>query len=244
MGHANTLSRLERLEELSALLRMDDGHTASSLARQLGVSTRTLMRDLEVLREKGYPIETDQGRGGGIRLHRHWGIGRLNLSYREVVDLLLSLAVMEKIGSPIFLQNLKSIRHKISASFPQEQRTHVSALRNRIMVGGLASNEVLSNVQTTPEGSADALSEAFFDMKALKIEYSDANAITTERLIEPHFLFLSWPAWYVLAWDYLRDDIRCFRLDRIATAEITNQQFKLRNRKAFICGMESFVATL
>lgn len=107
MGRTKTLSRLERLDELTGLLRAEDSSTASVLAKKLGISSRTLMRDLDVLKEKGYPIETDQGRGGGIRLHKHWGIGRLQLNYREVIDLLLSLAIMEKIGSLVFLKNLR-----------------------------------------------------------------------------------------------------------------------------------------
>ena len=245
MAQTKTLSRLERLDELTGLLRSGEHYTASTLAQELGISSRTLMRDLDVLREKGYPIETDQGRGGGIRLHRHWGIGRLQLNYREVIDLLLSLAVMEKIGSPVFFRNLKAIRNKISLSFPQEQRDKIQSLRKRILIGGLASDDVLEHVQTTVKASADLLYEAFFEMKLLIITYEDGKGEKTSRVIEPHYLFLNWPVWYVLAWDHLRSDVRCFRLDRINSAKIEGSAFKLKNRKQFIeeC-MEDFVSKL
>lgn len=244
MSTKQTLSRLERLEELIGLLRSGDHHTAETLAGKLSISSRTLMRDLNVLRDKGYPIETDQGRGGGLRLHRHWGIGRLNLNYREVIDLLLALTIMEQIGSPIFLQNLKSIRNKISASFPEAQRTQVQSFRNRILTGCSASDVVLENIQAPASSSAQNLYESFFELKKLDIAYSDVKGDKTKRTIEPHYLFLSWPAWYVLAWDHLRDDIRCFRLDRIVTAEVSSEKFELRNRKKFIAGMEEFVSNL
>ncbi len=239
-----TISRLERLDELTGLLRSDDCHTAPSLAKTLNISTRTLMRDLDVLRKKGYPIEAEQGRGGGIRLHRHWGIGRLHLNYREVIDLLLALNIMEEIGSPIFLKNLKSIRNKISTSFPENQRAHVQSFRNRILTGCSASDHVLESIQTPVKSSAEMLYEAFFELKRLHITYADGKGDKTKRTIEPHYLFLNWPAWYVLAWDHLRSDIRCFRLDRINSAEIRNEKFQLRNRSKFIKGMEEFISNL
>lgn len=244
MAQTKTLSRLERLDELTGLLRSGEHYTASILAKELNISSRTLMRDLDVLREKGYPIETDQGRGGGIRLHRHWGIGRLQLNYREVIDLLLSLAVMEKIGSAVFFRNLKAIRNKISLSFPQEQRGKIQSLRNRILIGGLASENVLDHVQATVQKSADLLYEAFFEMKILNITYEDAKGEKTHRMIEPHYLFLNWPVWYVMAWDHLREDVRCFRLDRISNAESMRDHFKLKDSQLFTEGMEDFISNL
>lgn len=244
MGQIKTLTRLERLDELTGLLKSSDHHTASVLAKQLRISNRTLMRDLAVLKEKGYPIETDQGRGGGIRLHRRWGIGRLNLNYREVIDLLLSLAIMEKIGSPIFLGNLRAVRHKISLSFPQEQRDRVQSLRKRILIGDLASGQVLESYQSTVRASSDSIYEAFFEMKTVKIAYEDVKGNKTSRVIEAHYLFLNWPVWYIHAWDYLRNDVRCFRLDRISRAQVEGEFFKLKQVKLFTDFLEDYSSGL
>ncbi len=244
MGRAKTFLRLERLDVLVGLLKSGDCHTAAALAGELDVSARTLMRDLDILRRKGYPLETDQGRGGGVRLHRHWGLGRLQLNYGEVIDLLLSLAVMEKIGSPIFLGNLKAIRHKISLSFPEEQRDTIQSMRKRIVIGELASAHIVSNVQVTVKESADSLYQAFFELKPLHILYKDVAGKKSKRVIEAHYLFLHWPVWYVLAWDHLRCDVRCFRLDRISGARIEEGVFKLKNRSYFTEGMENYISNL
>jgi len=244
MGRKKIISRLERLDELVGLLKAEEFFTASDLADRLSVNPRTLMRDLDVLREKGYPIETSQGRGGGIWLLRNWGIGRLNLNYREVIDLLLSMAVMEKIGSPIFLGNLKAIRNKISISFPQEQRDRIQRLRRRILVGELASQQVLENFQSTAPIKGHAIYEAFFEMKKLSISYEDANGKSTKRAIEPHYFLLNWPVWYVLAWDHLRDDARCFRLDRIKTAKTVNESFRLKNEKKLLESIQDITSAL
>lgn len=244
MGQKNTTTRLQRLDQLTSLLKSSNHNLVSDLAKNLCVSPRTIMRDLDVLREKGYPIETNQGRGGGIRLHRLWGLGRLHLNYREIIDMLLSLAIMEKLHSPIFLANSKSIRNKISASFPQEQRDRIQVLRKRILIGEIASQTLLNDFEVRKNPPANALYEAFFEMKNINIIYKDGKENTTRRKIEPHYLFLSWPIWYVMAWDHLREDWRCFRLDRINNAKIEETSFKLKPSKQLKEVIEKFAATL
>ena len=123
--------RSERRSRLIGLLRSEEHWTTSDLRDQLGVSQRTLMRELAELRNAGYPIESDRGRGGGIRLDGRWGIERLNLSHQEVVELILSLAIMESLQSPLLTGNLKAIRQKLFQAFPQKQRSTVSNTRKR-----------------------------------------------------------------------------------------------------------------
>ena len=235
---------MDRLDELTGLLRSGDHHVANDLAEQLGVSKRTLMRDLEILKDRGFPIETEQGRGGGLRLHRHWGIGKLHLSYKEVIDLLLSLAVMEKLGSPIFLGNLKAIRNKLALSFPQEQRSKVETIRKRLLIGDLASAQVMESYPNPVIPAANTIYESFFEMKMLEIVYSDASGRRTRRTVEPQYLMLNWPVWYLLAWDHLRVDVRCFRMDRIAAAKVTEAPFRLKRVESFIEGIEELGSTL
>ena len=70
------------------------------------------------------------------------GLGRLQLDHREAVDLLLALAIGERIGSPLLLSSLKGLRQKIGMAFPAEERSRVSRLRRRILHGPPASPRI------------------------------------------------------------------------------------------------------
>jgi hypothetical protein len=74
-----------------------------------------------------------------VRLDRRWGVGRLNLAYAEAVDLLIGIEVAQKMGSPIFLASLESVRRQLIASFSADKRERVEALKSRILVGVTAS---------------------------------------------------------------------------------------------------------
>ncbi len=238
MPRSSVLSHLQRLEELTALLRGGSHGTVSELAAELRVSRRTLTRDIQVLRDRGLPIEADPGRGGGIRLHRRWNVSAVSLDYREAIDMLLSLAIAEKLGSQLFLKQLSSIRHKLSATFSESQKTRIRALRRRILIGKGAPPEVLRAYTPPQPPELSAIHVAFFEMQLLEIEYVDEHKQRTARRIEPQFLFLNWPVWYLLAWDHLRQAERMFRIDRIRSATLLPDTFPRRDETPFRKMME------
>lgn len=228
MARINKHQHLERLDTLTALLKSDDFLTVGHIAKVLQVSERTLHRDIVILRDRGLPIEADKGRGGGIRLHRNWGVGRLTLSNQESIDLLMSLAIAEKMDSPLFMANLQSVRHKLMASFSSSQKYKIKQLRDRIRIGGSASPFVLTSYDPISYDGVKPLHRAFLLMNSVHIVYRDAENAFTERDIEPHYLYLNYPVWYVLAWDHLRKDLRVFRCDRIVASLVNDEQFSLR----------------
>jgi predicted DNA-binding transcriptional regulator YafY len=238
------LNRKNRIDQLMGLLHSKDSWIISELSQKLNVSQRTLARDLADIETSGVAIESDRGRGGGVRLKKNWGLGRLQLSHEEIIDLLLSLAIMEKIKSPLMLKNLKSIRLKIAQCFPQEQRSSVESLRKRIRVGSSPKEQLMVAYVLPNQNIIKHLQQAFFECKKLDIKYIDEKKNVTNRLIEPHYLLCSFPIWYIQAWDYLRNDIRFFRTDRIQLAEITNDNFKVRNDMTFCEETEKFFETI
>lgn len=224
---------MRRLEMLATHLKQEGYCTIKDLAEAFGVSNRTIMRDLQLMRAQGLPIDADRGRGGGVRLDRHWGVGRLNLSYPEAVDLLISLAVAEQMKSPIFLANLGAVRRQLVASFSADKRARVERLKSRILIGETASTFVQGTVSGAKEKAVQRLHQGFLDQQRMTIRYQGEGGAVTTREIEPHYLLLNYPIWYVLAVDHLRGALRTFRCDRVLDVALEEERFQVRPKAAF-----------
>ena len=239
MARMDAAGRLQRMERLAARLTQEEHCTISDLAREHGVSTRTIARDLALMRDQGMQIDADRGRGGGVRLDRNWGVGRMNLGYAEAVDLLISIAVAEQMKSPLFLANLGAVRRQLIASFSPGKRARVDGLRSRISVGVTASTFVQAGLASPPKRVVQALHQAFVDLETLDIRYRREDGKPSERVIEPHYLMLKYPVWYVVAFDHLREAPRTFRCDRILRASRTGTRFRLLPREAFRASLDA-----
>jgi predicted DNA-binding transcriptional regulator YafY len=230
--------RAVRLEALKGLLAERDYTTAAELAAELGVSVRTLHRDLALLRDLGIPIDSDRGRGGGLRLERGWSLGRVHLSESEAIGMLLSLTIAEKVGSPLMLDDARTIARKIATSFAPAQARRILAMRRRILVGARASDQVLSSYRAPPGAVTQPLLDAFVNRRVAVIRYQDQHATVTVREIELQYLYYNLPVWYALVWDRLRDDVRFFRIDRIKRIQLLREQFRLRRDDQFLTAGE------
>ena len=226
MAKSSTPDRMKRLEWISVRLKSEDMLTVSGLAEELGISVRSVTRDIQLLRDQGLPVEADRGRGGGVRLHRTWGVGRVNFSYSEAVDLLVSLAIAEQMKSPFFMAELAPIRRKLLASFSPKLKHEIADIKSRILIGEAASHMVLSAFSPPEKPVVEQLHQAFVTRHQLEISYRAESGTLTQRVVEPHFLLLNSPVWYILAKDLLRNAPRTFRCDRIEEALLLDQQFK------------------
>lgn len=223
------MQRVDRLDLLTRVLRDRPGITVDALARDLGVSVRSVFRDIDHLRERGYPIEADRGRGGGLRLHPSWGLGKVLLSSEEALCTLLSLAISEKLSFPIFSSEVSRARKKIVDAFPSAERKRIAPLRERIFVGRPASARVGSSYANPNAAVMRPLQVAFVSEVAVEAEYVKETGEATERRIEPHAMLINWPAWYLLGFDHLRGEPRMFRFDRFRTARL-NEACRFRAR--------------
>ncbi|WP_165989340.1 YafY family protein [Streptomyces sp. YIM 98790] len=230
--------RVQRLEALKSLLADRDTTTAAELAAELGVSTRTVQRDVAALRRSGMPVEGDRGRGGGLRLERGWSLGRVHLNESEALALLLSLTIAEKTGSPLLLGTLRSVTRKIGSAFAPAQARRVKGLRGRVLVGEAASAALLSGYEAPGTAVTGPLLEAFQYQRLASLRYRDRRGVTTSREIEAQFLYYNMPVWYTLAWDRFRDDVRFFRIDRIRRITVHDSGFRLRPAHRFLAAGE------
>lgn len=220
----------DRLDRAQGLLASRVSWTAPELASELGVCVRTVRRDLARLASRGVPVQSEAGRGGGIRVPPRTGLGRVQLDVQQTLDLLLALAVVEQLGSPLMLTTVKLLRQKLAAAFPPEERRRVAGLRRRILVGPTSRN-VGSSWKPPPPEVTQPIQLSFFEQRALSLTYRTPEA-RTHRVVEPQYLLVSWPAWYLLVWDHLRDGTRMLRVDRIEAAELQSSRFALRSLEA------------
>lgn len=224
------IDRTERLDLVLRLLRERPGVTAAELAERLGTSTRSVFRDVARLRERGYPVEASRGRGGGLRLHPSYGLGRIMFSAEEAVGLLLSLAIADVLALPMFAPDLGRSRLKIVAAFPDAERQRLRKLRERILVGPAASAGVSASYGRPEPRASRGLQAAFVGERVVALDYRRQDGERSARRVEPHAILLNWPAWYVLGFDHLRNDVRTFRLDRVLSAEVETASFRPRPR--------------
>lgn len=230
---------IDRLELVTRLLRDRPGVTAHALAAELGVSLRTIFRDLDRLRERGYPIDGDRGRGGGLRLHSGWGMPRLLLGRDEALGLLVALAMTEQFALPMFAAPLRQARRKLLGAFSSRERSLLVPLRERVLVGRPASEAVRRSYRDPDPAIGPPLQRAFVDAREITMQYATPDGRSGSRTVEPQALLINAPAWYLLAYDQERAAPRTFRLDRISAVVPGTRTFRPwpRSVSAAACGI-------
>lgn len=108
----------------------------------------------------------------------------------------------------------------------------MSSLRRRILVGPTSRN-ITSSWQAPRPAVLRPIHQAFFEQRALQLTYV-TGGVRTERLVEPHYLLLSWPAWYLVVWDHLRQAVRALRVDRVEAATVTDATFRVRRADSML----------
>lgn len=222
--------RTDRLDLVARILRNQPGITAAELARELGVSSRSVFRDLDRLRERGIPVDSSRGRGGGLRVPARFGLGAVLLSRDEALCVLLALAVSERLGFPMMATEISRARRRIADAFPESERRRLAPLRDRIFVGKNASAAVRASYQPPDTTLMRLLQVAFVEQKVVDIRYVKENGEESSRQLEPHALVINWPAWYLLAQDRTRNAARTFRFDRVLAVNVLTEGFFPRPR--------------
>ncbi len=202
-----------RLLTLLSLLQARRDWPGALLAQRLEVSTRTVRRDVDRLRELGYPIATTKGPDGGYRLGAGTNLPPLLFDDEQAVALAVALqtAAVTTGSAEASMRALNTIRQVM----PARLRHRVDALD--ITVAGQENSTV------QPQELA-VLSAAVHAREVLRFDYSG----TSRRQVQPHHLVTGNGRWYLVAWDLDREDWRTFRVDRIAPRTPTGPRFTPR----------------
>ncbi|MEH1166051.1 YafY family protein [Micromonospora sp. CPCC 205539] len=217
---ANTSSRTLRL---LSLLQTHRHWSGLDLADRLGVSERTLRRDVERLRELGYPVTAARGTDGGYQLAPGAVLPPLLLDDEEAVALAVGVGDASGIAG-IEEASLRALT-KVVRVLPPRLRARVDALRAMTLSTSASGPVVSAGVLTT-------VAQACRDEERLRFGYTARGAAATEREVEPHRVVVLGGRWYLVAYDLGRHDWRSFRLDRLTDPTATGMRFRPRQLPA------------
>ena len=221
---ANTSSRTLRLLSLLQTHRFWPG---DELADRLSVSARTLRRDIDRLRELGYPVEARRGIEGGYQLAAGAALPPLVLDDDEAVALAIGLrAAAQGAVAGIEESSVRALA-KVARIMPPHLRRRVDALRS--MTQGPAT---WTNGPNVDAGVLTTVAQACRDEERLRFAYTANNGERSARHVEPHRLVALGHRWYLVAFDLGRNDWRSFRVDRFDNLRTTGMRFSPRELPA------------
>ncbi|MEU3623246.1 DNA-binding transcriptional regulator [Amycolatopsis coloradensis] len=210
-----------RLLKLLSLLQTHRDWPGTDLAERLGVTTRTVRRDVERLRELGYPVHALQGTPG-YRLGAGAALPPLLLDDDEAVAVAVGLRTAT--GSSVTGIEETALRAltKLEQVLPSRLRRRVNTMQTATVRAGVAPG---------PRVSADALmtiAEACRRHERLRFDYLSPRGGASRRDAEPYHLVNFGRHWYLVAFDIDRDDWRTFRVDRLTPRTPAGPRFAPR----------------
>ena len=207
----------ERVLRLLALLQRRPSWTAGELADELGVTDRSVRRDVERLRSLGYPVHATAGVGGGYQLGAGTRLPPLLFDDEEAIATAVSLRLAS--GGTVAGAGEAALRAlaKLDQVMPPRLRAEVRA------VHGATDTLVGPGVQVDAEVLV-TLARACRDSVRVRFTYRGEQ----ERTVEPVRMVATGSRWYLMAWDVDRDDWRTFRLDRMDDVVATTWRFQPR----------------
>ncbi len=215
------MRRADRLFQIIQFLRTRRVTTASWLAERLEVSERTIYRDIKDLILSGVNIEGEAGVGYVVR--RGFDLPPLMFSEDEISALTLGARIVESWADASLATAAQSALSKIETVLPDNLK---SSLGNTLLFSPLT--------RLTPEISTTMAEIRFAadNRRKVSLQYSTATGESSERIIWPLGLFFWGSVWTIGAWCELRNDFRIFRLDRVDTLCVLDEEYPLEKGKS------------
>jgi predicted DNA-binding transcriptional regulator YafY len=210
------MQRIERLHAISERLRRAAPATvtAGALADELGVTRRTIERDLATLRLAGVPLYGQAGRSGGVGHVRTTGRAFVALDRAQVVGLIVASDLAR---SAPFGAAASTAIGPLVESLDLEGRVAVERLRQRFRIAPAFAHRRQARI-------CSVLEDAIATRTAVRLAYVDRHGERTSRIVEPAGFYGADATWSLVAWCQLRDAARLFRFERIERAVATKRQ--------------------
>ena len=216
---ANTSARMLRLLSLLQTHRYWPG---GELADRLEVSPRTLRRDVDRLRELGYPVDASRGVAGGYQLQAGAAVPPLLLDDDEAVAIAVGLRTAAAGAVAGFEETSVRALAKVIQLLPPRLRRRIDALQ------AVTSPGIFGGGPTLDASSLTTIAMACRGEERLRFGYTPREGEGSSRYVEPHRLVSLGRRWYLIAWDLDRGDWRSFRVDRLSEPALTGARFRPR----------------
>lgn len=212
----NRVRKASRLFEIIQILRLaQKPATAVEIGRRLGVTSRSIYRDIAALQAMKVPIEG--ARGIGYMLRRGFDLPPLMFSIEETEAIVLALALLKRTGDPGLTDAAQRVNQKIAAAMPAPLRQTLNS----------TALHAWGTVVPAPEGiDITMVRRAIRDEQEICIDYADEAGNTTTRMIRPIALIYYSAAHNIVAWCELRQAIRHFRTDRVMASALIARFFR------------------
>jgi predicted DNA-binding transcriptional regulator YafY len=218
-----------RTLRLLSLLQSRRHWAGEDLAGRLGVSVRTLRRDVDRLRELGYPVEAQRGVDGGYALAPGAALPPLVLDDDEAVALAVGLQAAATLEVAGMAETSVRALAKVVQVMPARLRRRVDALRAMTVPGAWGAPASGGGVDPAV---LTTVALACRDSERITFTYTAADGARTDRSVEPFRLVSLGRRWYLVGYDLDRGDWRSFRLDRLAGPHGTGARFAPRRLPA------------
>jgi predicted DNA-binding transcriptional regulator YafY len=209
------MRRTDRLFQIVQLLRRRRRATrAADIARHLGISERTVYRDIRDLVLAGTPIDGEAG--VGYRLRPGYDLPPLMFDREEIQALVLGARLVRQFGDPALARASDAILTKVASILPNDLAPLLED--TRLFVPAVVSANESAGALGLARG-------ALIERRKLRLRYADAKGAGSERTVRPLGIFFWGRTWTLAAWCELRTDFRNFRLDRVTDASALDEKF-------------------
>ncbi|MEF3305044.1 helix-turn-helix transcriptional regulator [Paenibacillus sp. GYB003] len=203
------MSKSKRLLDLMMTVNRKRKFTVKELAREFGVSTRTMLRDLQELSELGVPLYSEVGPHGGYQVLKERILPPIAFSEEEAVAMFFAAYALRHYSSLPFEAESASALNKFYLHMSGDVRDRIDQMKNRV--------DFVTPTRQKESPYLSILLEAAVRQQVLRIEYG-AGEERACRNIQPIGIYANNGLWFCPAYCFLRNDYRVFRCDRIYSA--------------------------
>ncbi len=217
------IKKFNRILNIYVQLQSRNWITAQQFADRYEVSVRTVYRDIKALENAGVPIYNEPGKG--YALVEGYRIPPTIFTQDEAMSFVIAEKLMEKFADKKLSFNFSSALHKMKAVLRTSEKENVALIEDKFLIFDTTSSETTNEMLSV-------LLESIVAKKQIEIWYQKPASDNADvRLLEPIGVFYENDYWYFMAFCYLRNDYRQFRIDRVKKINKTTVPFNMEHKQ-------------